>query len=369
MHRDLGATPMQISLLIAMHPAVSLLSLYWSAPVSQRPDRLKSNIIWGQVMGYFPFLFIPLFPNPWYCIFSAGIYRLVARGSVPAWMEVLKLSLESSEKKRLFSIGSSISFVGGGLFSLLVGFWMDQQLIDWKYLFTLSALLGLSAIWWQWNIQLTIPLEKLNVKLETFWYRLKKPWVNCCAVLLRRRDFSDYQLAFMLGGFGLVVVQPALPVFFIDVLKLNYTELSASFIFCKGLAFALSSSWWAKVMNRWNIYVFSGYVTLLAVFFPLLLILANYEVAMIYLAYLVYGYMQAGSNMSWHLSGPIFSKEEDSSDFSSVNVAMVGIRGIFAVYIGEVLVQTLGPVPVLLIGAFFSFLAWERMRAYGKVYA
>ena len=46
-----------------------------------------------------------------------------------------------------------------------------------------------------------------------------------------------------------------------------------------------------------------------------------------YAAYTMFGIMQAGSTLSWHLSGPIFSKEKDSTLFSGVSVAMVGLRG------------------------------------------
>jgi hypothetical protein len=37
--------------------------------------------------------------------------------------------------------------------------------------------------------------------------------------------------------------------------------------------------------------------------------------------------MQAGSDLSWHISGPVFSKEKESTLFSGTYVLAVGISG------------------------------------------
>lgn len=52
---------------------------------------------------------------------------------------------------------------------------------------------------------------------------------------------------------------------------------------------------------------------------------AQYHVIMLYVAYGLYGVMQAGSELGWHMSGPCFAQEKDSTVFSSTNVLMVGI--------------------------------------------
>ena len=38
--------------------------------------------------------------------------------------------------------------------------------------------------------------------------------------------------------------------------------------------------------------------------------------------------MQAGSELSWNMSGPLFSKQEESSSYTSVNIVTAGIRGL-----------------------------------------
>ena len=54
--------------------------------------------------------------------------------------------------------------------------------------------------------------------------------------------------------------------------------------------------------------------------------------------------------MLWHLSGPLFAKNEDSSQFSDVSVVTVGIRGLVAPFISNLLCVSLGPRSALLTG-------------------
>lgn len=195
---------------------------------------------------------------------------------------------------------------------------------------------------------------------------LLKPWKNAWDLLIQRPDFARYQVGFMLGGSGLIIMQPALPVFFMDTLDLSYTELAIALTLCKGIGFVTTSSTWAKILNRLDIYRFNSWVTLLACCFPLCLIAAQVHLVWLYLGYILYGIMQAGSEMSWNLSGPLFAKEEDSSVYSSVNVMTVGLRGCFVPAIGSILGIFTNSTAIMLIGGALCFLATMKMASYSR---
>ena len=118
-------------------------------------------------------------------------------------------------------------------------------------------------------------------------------------------------------------------------------------------------------MNRVDIYHFSALVTLLAALFPLGLLAANWHISWLFAAYLGYGIMQAGSELSWNLSGTIFSKHEDSSIFTGINVVMVGVRGCVAPPLGSLLLTIWGPVAVLLLGGLFCVFGTAAL-SYGR---
>lgn len=363
LHKELHATPFQISLFIALKPIVSLFSVYWSAIVHKRPDRLRSNVILAGVIGYLPFFFFAYIQNVWLVIAASGIWMMMDRGILPAWMEILKRNLPKSMPEKTFSLGSALSFLCSAIFPIFFGRWMDVEPSIWTRLFPLMALLGLAGMIFQWRI----PIQKKTVETSPDPINLKaaflKPWKNTWNLFKARPDFIRYQIGFMLGGSGLMVMQPVLPAFFSDVLNMSYTEMAIALGVCKGIGFALTSRIWAGWLQKVGIFRFSSWVTILAAVFPLALLMGQVHLSWVYIAYLAYGIMQAGSHLSWHFSGPLFSKEEDSSAYSSVNVVTVGIRGLFAPFLGSILFSAFGATWALLFGGALCFCASLHLMA------
>lgn len=352
LHKDLHATAWQITILIALKPSVSLFSLYWSSYVNQRRDRLVSSVIWAGFLGHLPFFFFPWMENPWFFVISSGIYMLLNRGIIPAWMEILKLNLPGSMRQRVFAYSSTLWYLGSALFPFLFGWLLDDYFQAWRWIFPVTALLSLSAALLQ--IRIPIRLEKKLTTAEETPASLSNhvlyPWKSVWQLIQQRPDFTRFQIGFMLGGSGLIVMQPAFPAFFMDILHLSYTELGVAMTVCKGIGYALSSIVWARWMDKVNIYRFTSLVTFCAALFPLGLLTAQIYEGWIYIAYLLYGVMQAGSELSWKFSGLIFAKEEDSSLFSSVNVLSVGIRGCVAPFVGSLLCFGTSASSVLILG-------------------
>ncbi len=157
--------------------------------------------------------------------------------------------------------------------------------------------------------------------------------------------------------------QPALPEFFMETLKLNYKELTIAMTLCKSIGYVIVLPIWTRAMNKIDLFLFSGIVTALAAFFPLGIMAAEWNIVWLYVAYLLYGMMQAGSELSWNLSGPIFSKTEDSSIYTGVNVVSVGVRGCIAPPLGSLLCNLTNATMVLIMGGGFCLLATWQMVA------
>ena len=168
----------------------------------------------------------------------------------------------------------------------------------------------------------------------------------------------------MLIGSGLMIIQPTLPIFFVEKLNLTFTEMGVAITLCKGIGFACSSSMWVRMMKKVNIFYFGAVIAALAVIFPLFLVAAQWQLIWLYVAYLLYGCMQSGNELSWNLSGPIFAQNENSSPFSTVNVIAVGVRGIFVPLIGAYLLAQFGALTVLFASGMLCLLASVRMAIY-----
>lgn len=359
LYKDLGATPLQVTAMIILKPAVSILALYWSMFIQNRKDRLVSNLIWARVISHIPFFFFPFIDNPWFFVASFGLYMMLARGTVPAWMEVLKLNIPGVSREKVFAYGSALSYLGAALIPFVLGGIMDSYQQSWRWIFPVAALISLGAIPFKNRIfiQLDRPLNHQGPLWITWKQYIIKPWESAWELVSRRPDFIRYQLGFMLGGSGLILMQPALPVFFVDQLHLTYTDLAIALTLCKGAGFVLTSPAWARLMGQINIYRFNSFVTLLAFAFPFCLIAAQYQISWLYGGYLLYGIMQAGSEMSWNLSGPLFAKNEDSSVYSSVNVMTVGLRGCFIPAIGSFFIYQFNVIVVMILGSMLCLLS------------
>lgn len=379
LYKDLNATPFQITAIIVLKPAVSLIALYWSTWTEKRKDRLISNLIWARALAHFPFLFFPFVNNPWFFIASFGFYMVLARGTVPAWMEVLKLNIPGVSRERIFAYSSALSYVGMATIPFVLGNVMDDYKESWRWIFPVTALISLSAIVFKSRIPIYIdeataasieklakPPQSLNLNLERLKHILIKPWKSAWELICRRPDFARFQLGFMLGGSGLIIMQPALPMFFMDELHLSYTELAVALTLCKGVGFAFTSPWWARLMNKIDMYRFNSYVSLLAFVFPFCLMAAQFDLNWLYGGYVLYGIMQGGSELSWHLSGPLFAKDEDSTAYSNLSILSIGLRGCFIPAIGSLLCYNFDPMIVMLIGGILCLMATLRMSAYSR---
>jgi predicted MFS family arabinose efflux permease len=363
MCKDLHATPWQIACIVSLKPIVSLFSLYWSSRITRRRDRLISNIVWAGILGHLPFLFVPWVSHPWYFIFASAIYMLFHRGGNPAWMELLKINVPEESHKTIFAYSSAVYHAGGALLAIVIGWLLDDYLQAWRWLFPITAFLSLGAILFQVALPVknSPSMEPIVDSALSFKEQLHKPWKESWNLIKQRPDFARFQIGFMLGGGGLMLWQPALPQFFFDILQVNYKELTIAMTLCKSIGYTIAIPLWTRMLGRLDIFIFSGIVTVIAAFFPLGLMAAQWNLVWLYAAYLLYGWMQAGSELSWNLSGPIFSKQEESSTYTGVNVFSVGLRGCVAPPLGSLLLNFTSTTVVLAIGGVLCLSATWQM--------
>lgn len=366
LYKDLHATPFQLALLVTLKPMVSIFSSYWSSTFNNRADILKSNILWARVIACIPFFFYPFVDSPWFFIFSFALYMTIAVGIVPAWMELLKTNVPKVTREKVFSYSQAFGYMGGGLLPFLLGGILDEYYQAWRWLFPIAAAISLGAYFLQWRIIQKPSQGTADRSKKTIAHHIAHPWRTAWKVLKGHPDFARYQIGFMLIGSGLMVMQPALPVFFVDVLNLSYTEYAVAITLCKGIGFALGSPIWSQWLNKVDIFTFSGVIAALACFFPLALMAAPYQIAWLYMGYFIYGFMQSGNELSWNMSGPLFSKEHDSTPFSSVNVMAVGVRGAIIPTLGGLLISAISSSFTMGIGAVLCLLATIRLISYAK---
>lgn len=357
LRKDLGATVFQVSLFITLRPVLSVLSFYWSAFLKEGKGRLIANLISASLLAYLPFLFFPWVENFWFLMFASGMYQLFSRAGIPSLIEVLKRNIPKKPREHAFSLYFILSFVESGLLGLLFGGLLDSHLLDWKMLFFFASLIGLSSI--LFFIRLKVP--QLPEQAEKPAASLIHPWRESFRLMRDRLDFAHFQGTFMIGGSALMLMAPALSVYYADTLALTHTNITTARFIFMAIGVAGSSLLWKKGLSLAPLSKLMRWVLCGFGLFPIALLLATIDLWFLYLAFLIYGVAQAGSHLIWNLSGTFFAGDHDSSPYTRVNILMLGLRGAVMPLIGGVLCDLLGPIPVLFTGMFLCF--------YGSIYS
>lgn len=351
LYKEFHISPFQLTLLVALKPASALFAAYWSSIFNQNRKNLVTNLIIANVTRFVPFLLLFWIHSAWYLILSFGLYMAISRGCVPVWMELFKKHLPADKYTRIFVLGNALEYVGTTLLPVALGIILDFHHTAWQWLFPLTGLVGLLSTFFLLRVPAHLTEEQL-LKHN----KLTLPWKQALKLLITRPDFRRYQIGFMLGGAGLMILQPALPIFFVDHLHLNYTKMLLALTACKGLGFTLASPIWNRYFTKTNFFIFSAIVAFLAAIFPPLLLCAKWSLPLLFLAYLNYGMMQAGSELSWHLSAITFSNKDESLPFSETNILAVGLRGLIVPFVGSLILVASGTTTLLLFASLLCLL-------------
>lgn len=362
--KDLKATAFQIVILTMLKPLASIFSFYWSERISQNRHTLKWNILIAGLVSRLAFLPALAFNSVWLFIFASTLYMVFLRATIPAWMELLKRNLPEKIREKFFSVGSALGYAEGVLIAIGLGSLLDVYMGVWRMVFFVAVLFGALGVIVQATLAVRdhAPPVPAGENLPVSWKQeIVRPWKDCYTLMKERSDFRAFQWAFMVAGFGLMLLQPVIPIFFDQVLKVSYRDLMVAYSICKGLGFVAFSPFWQRALSRFHINRLTAGILWSFILFPICLILSLRGEVWFYIAHLAYGVAQAGSHLVWHLSGPIFSRQGQSSRFSSVSIVLVGVRGLLGPPLGGLLSLLVGPLGVfwlsmILFGAGGSLL-------------
>jgi MFS family permease len=354
LYKSMHITPLQVTCITIIKPISSLFAPYWSQRTYERPDRVLSNLAWGNTLRYLPFLFVPWINSAWIIILAFGLYMMFHRAGFTTWIETIKTNMSPTSRERLMGSRSALNY---GLIALLpfaLGPILDKNPESWRWLFPGTATLGLMSTFFLYLIS---PYDRKIPSTAFPKINLLEPWKKSWELIKKDINFLNFQIGFMLGGAGLMIMHLIIPTIFVDVLNLSYTNMLLATSVFKSLGFALTTPLWVRLFRKINIYTFCGLVATLIAIFPFLLLTAQFHILLLYCAYAIYGIMQAGSEFSWHMSGPIFAKEKDSTVFTSTNVLAVGIRSCIILPLGTLLFSLTNSVTVLIAGSLLGILA------------
>lgn len=334
--KELNVTPLQLAVLAGSKPISSLLAFYCSTSVTGKPQTFKKYLICINTLAALPALTFLFIENNWFFVASFAIFMVGLRAVFPVWTTLLKGSMSLEAMSGLQAKAISVQQVFTIFCPLLFGYLIDGDKEIWKYLF-----LGLGILQiFNSMVMLMLPLPNFLPQnlIESSSSSLLSPmtqWRESWNILKKRSDFTHYLILFFCGGAGLVMMQSSLPLFFKNNLHLSYTTITLAISCCKGIALIASVKLWSNWVNKTSLFRFNFYINIVSCLFIGFILLSNYQTNFLFIAYLLYGAMQAGCELSWNMNGPIFAKDKESTLFSSLNLPLIGIRGLICHSLGQ----------------------------------
>lgn len=352
LRKDLGASLFQISILAALKPTIPIFSFYWSA---NRRTPLKINLMGAWIIARLPFLFVPFIDSIWYLIFSCAIYELFNKSGIPSAIEILKKNVSKGERESILTLSMMLTFLESILIGLLFAGFLDQSPKSWRWICGLTVILSLSSLFAQWQIPSPDRASYAIAIKKPIFEKIAIPWKETFLLLKEKPDFARFQIGFMMGGFGLMLIAPSLAVFYANTLDLSHANVVTGRSILMGFGILLSSYFWKEAIKNHPIFKITLWILLGFGLYPIFLLLAEIHLAWFYFSLFLYGIAQAGSHLLWNLSGAMFSQDGDSSPYSRVNILMLGLRGAIAPTIGGYLCYLYGPTLNFIIGSFCCF--------------
>jgi predicted MFS family arabinose efflux permease len=360
LRKDLNASVFLISLLTMLRPMVSIFSYYYSYYGSIRLKSLKQNFIIANFLSIVLFFILPFYNSAIFLIIAASVYIMFYRAASPSWLEMIKINIDKKNREKLFSFSSTIGYIEGIILAFILGFFLKKNSSSYKSLYFITAIFSLINIF----LIKKIPIKKNENRKEKVNFNILTPLKEGVDLLKKDKNFNLFQIGFMISGFALMLVQPIIPILAVDTLKLSHQEFAIAILVCRGLGYIMSSPIWGRAFSKVSILKLSSYMFLNTFIFMIFLSFSKFNILFFYLAYVVYGITQAGSHLIWNMSGPIFSKNEDSSKYSAINVLMVAIRGSVAPMLGSILIFKFSIINILILASilclYSSYVVFKR---------
>lgn len=350
--KDFKASPLEISFFVAIRPLSSLFAYYWHALSKRWHPNLQKHVMIAWTLSFIPFLIYPLLNQLSYVILAASLYQLFSKAAMPPFYEICKQNLDSNKRKKLISYTYLISFLISALLGLFFGQILDQNPSSWKIASGIFATLALTSLFIQKKLTYNILPSSLTVPDNHY---LLDPIKQSLSILKSSKEFKDFQIGFMIGGSALMFIIPALTIFYADVLDISRTNFTQARYIFMSIGILCATPFWKKALKHVSLNQLMPYISFIFGLFPLVAIVSYFHTPIINSAFLIYGIAQAGSHLVWHLSGSVFSKNQDSTPYTALNILMQGIRGLFVPLLSGICTHLFGPIVVLILGSLMAF--------------
>jgi hypothetical protein len=344
MGRRLGASPLEVSLLVAA-PSIGLLgSLWWANAIHRTPS--LHMIIRTQVAGRGLLLLLPLVhaPEPYVGLILLQ-YTVTSIGSL-AYAQVIREAYPQEVRARIVAfvrawmalVWAVTAFVGGRVL----------QEVPFQWVFAAAALFGIISPFMLKQMRVSDTGQAPSTLTDT-WHLLRTD-----------RPFLRFLAGFFVFGFGVWLMAPVIPILLVDVLHASNFQV--------GLLGATTSAtaivayyYWGRLMDRRPATHAVVPVFVVGTMTPLIYLVATTP-WMALAAGVTDGLTSAGIDLGWLQGVFQYAPIGQIRHYVAIYNTLVGVRGVIAPILSGLLLPVVGSKVILTVSALCTLTGAALMR-------
>jgi len=337
LRRELGATPLQLSVMSAAGGACLLLSLAWARALGGRPP--LPYLVWPSFVARGLFLFVPLASSAWSFVSLVVAANVFGAAAAPAQAAVVERLYPRAARGRALGL---VRMAGA---ALGVG------------LALAAAVLGMAAS----LRQRSLPVPAAAENGERAVGGLRQAWAA-----VRDDDvFRRLLVASFLFGAGCWIQTPAHPLLLVDVLHVSAAQVGV-FAAAAAVATLVGSAWWGELVDRrssldalWMMYVVGAATPAICALAwnPWMLVASSVTDAL----------FGIGLDLVWMIVVIDLAGPRRAAQYVAIGATLAGVRGVLGPLLGGLVIWALGVRAVYLVGlALMAGAAWLVARESGR---
>jgi MFS family permease len=245
---------------------------------------------------------------------------------LPVQNWTLARNYAESTRGRRFGLASAVQAAAIVAVVLPAGWLLDHQPEVWPALYAIAGLAGVMS-YMHWS-RLRRRARRKPLPADDLADH-GSPW----AALRDDKRFLAFEACFMAYGIGFLMLQPVLPIYLVDELKVTYSQvgIARGLLFWLGMVVASPALGWLG--DRIGIFRMTAIAFLAVTAFPLVLLMLHGTTGL-YLGYSVYGLAMGGVAVAWNVGPIVLARGRDPLPYLNAHVGLVGVRALIGMVAG-----------------------------------
>lgn len=373
--KALHALDWQLMLMTMIWPVANFFSVWWGRVFERSCHKPRYFIVAG-IIGRLVLVLAIWLTTMNEFLALLGLLFVSNSIIIPAQNSIYQRNIDPTRRARVFGLTLSLGMAVSIVVTFIAGRFLDLREDSYRLILLVTGICGFANAIALAFIKIQEPVTNRLCEPLNWKQTLLEPISGTLNLLKEDRHFAAFERSFSIYGMGFIMMQPVIPIYLVDNLKLSYTTnfLAKAILFQLGMLFL--SPLIGKIHDRQHPFRFiSSAFGILAVF-PLLIVVSSlwrgyslWPVILVFAAYLIFGIAMTGVNISWNMSSIFFAGKRDASIYQSVHVTMTGIRGLVAPVLGIALMEIFNITVVFVVAAGFflaasivSYRDWRRLK-------